>query len=162
VARARERDPGVGALPCLCGNLRRAARLVSTLYESEPGWPKDVSVAQFSLLQAIAREGTSTNARLGWLLGIDQTTLSRSLSLLEERGLIGIATGVDRRERIITLSDEGRTQLRRVERVWRRAQARLRGRFGADPWRRLEQGLAALVSAARAPAAELGRSPAMS
>ncbi|HVI92710.1 MAG TPA: MarR family transcriptional regulator, partial [Anaeromyxobacter sp.] len=147
---------------CLCGNLRRAARLVSTLYESEPGWPKDVSVAQFSLLQAIAREGTSTNARLGWLLGIDQTTLSRSLALLEERGLIGIATGVDRRERIITLSDEGRTQLRRVERAWRRAQARLRGRFGADHWRRLEQGLAALVSAARAPAAELGRSPAMS
>ena len=110
-----------------------------------------MSVAQFSLLQSIDREGTSTNARLGGLLGIDQTTLSRSLSLLEERGLIGIVTGVDRRERIITLSDDGRTQLRRVERAWRRAQVRLRGRFGADPWRRLERELAALVYAARAP-----------
>ncbi len=137
----------VPLLPCLCGNLRRASRLVSQLYESEPGWSKGLTVAQHSLLQAIAQSGTITHAGLGWLLGLDQTTVSRSLATLGKRGWVRFARGEDRRERRVTLSAEGQRELRRVEHAWRRAQARLRRHYGADEWRNLQRALTLLASA---------------
>jgi DNA-binding MarR family transcriptional regulator len=137
----------VPALPCLCGNLRRAARLVSQLYESEQGWPKNLSIAQFSLLQAIAPQGTISHARLGWLLGLDQTTVSRSLATLGKRGWVSVARGGDRRERLVSLSGVGREKLRHAESSWRRGQARLRRRYGADAWRKLERALTQLAAA---------------
>ena len=133
-------------LPCFCANLRRAARLVSQLYENETGWP-DLSIAQFSLLQAIARKEAITHAGLGSLLGLDQTTISRSLATLGRLHWVRLAPGDDRRERRVTLTSTGKLQLRRAERAWRRAQARLRRQYGADKWKKMLRALTALASA---------------
>jgi DNA-binding MarR family transcriptional regulator len=138
----------VPALPCLCGNLRRAARLVSQLYESEEGWPKDLSIAQFSLLQAISRQGSITHARLGSLLGLDQTTVSRSLATLGRHRWVSVSRGWDRRERRLSLSGAGLQKLRHAESSWRRGQARLLRRYGVDAWRKLERALTRLAAAA--------------
>jgi DNA-binding MarR family transcriptional regulator len=142
------RDPAaaVPVLPCFCANLRRAARLVSQLYESEPGWPS-LSVGQFGLLQAIAQRGTISHASLGSLLGLDQTTVSRSLATLGRRHWIRIALGKDRRERRVALTETGKLQLQRAERVWRRTQARLRRQYGADKWNAMQCELAATAAA---------------
>jgi DNA-binding MarR family transcriptional regulator len=133
-------------LPCLCANLRRASRLISQLYESEPGWPKSLSVAQRGLLKEIGRSPTITHASLGWKLGLDQTTVSRSLAALEKRGWVRSARGEDRRERRVALSEGGRQQLWRVEQAWRAVQARLRRRYGSAEWRKLQRALTGLAS----------------
>src|SRR5262244_3475250 len=117
-------------LPCFCANLRRAARLVSQLYENEPGWPS-LSIAQFSLLQAIAQSGAIAHSGLGSLLGLDQTTVSRSLATLGRLRWVRMEPGKDRRERQVTLTAAGKLRLRRAGQVWHRAQARLRRRYGA-------------------------------
>lgn len=136
----------VTALACFCANLRRAARLISQLYEDEPGWPS-LSIAQFGLLQAIARTGTITHAGLGSLLGLDQTTVSRSLAMLRRNRWIRVAPGDDKRERHVTLTGAGKRQLQRAERAWRRAQTRFRRRYGARKWKQTQRALTAVAAA---------------
>ena len=138
-------------LQCLCANLRRAARLVSVVYESEPGWPNDLSVGQNTLLRIIARSGTMTHADVGWRLGLDQTTVSRSLAILKRRRLILVAPGPNRRERLVSLSKEGKRELQRLKPAWRRAQARLRRRYGAERWSKLMRALTLLASVTSVP-----------
>jgi len=136
----------VPLLPCFCANLRRAARLCSRLYESEPGWP-NLSVAQLDLLRAIARTGTITHGSLGSLLGLDQTTVSRSLATLRRRDWIRVARGDDGRERRVSLTGAGKLQLQRGDRAWRRAQARLRRQYGTDKWDAIQRELTAIAAA---------------
>ena len=138
----------VPVLPCFCANLRRAARLCSQLYESERGWPS-LSIAQFGLLEAISRKEAITHAGLGSLLGLDQTTVSRSLATLGRRRWVRMAHGKDRRERQITLTAAGKLQLQRAGRAWRRAQDRLRRRYGADKFDAMKRALTAIAAATR-------------
>jgi len=133
-------------LPCLCANLRRAARLVSQLYENEPGWPS-LSIAQFSLLQAIAQSGAIAHSGLGSLLGLDQTTVSRSLATLGRLRWVRTAPGDDRRERRVALTAAGKRQFEHAERAWRRAQARFRRRYGANKWEQMQRALTVLAAA---------------
>jgi DNA-binding MarR family transcriptional regulator len=133
-------------LPCLCANLRRAARLVSQLYETNAGW-SGLHVAQFSLLLVIERRGTITRGAVGAFLGLDQTTVSRSLTSLGRKGWIRDVPGRDLRERRVTLTAAGKRELDRSKPGWRRAQGVLRRRYGADNWAALEHALTALAAA---------------
>ncbi len=133
-------------LRCLCANLRRAARLVSQLYETETGW-SGVRITQFSMLQAISRTGTITHRALGSLLGLDQTTVSRSLATLGRRGWVRAVRGEDRRERRVALTGEGKQALKGAEQSWRRAQTRLRRRYGVGEWEKLQSTVTAIAAA---------------
>jgi DNA-binding MarR family transcriptional regulator len=113
--------------------------LLSLAYESAPGWPGELSVAQFSLLQAIALSGRISHSGLAWLLGLDQTTVSRSLADLGARGLVHVIRGEDRRERFVALTAGGERAFRRAELVWRRVQGDIRQRCGARRTERLER-----------------------
>jgi DNA-binding MarR family transcriptional regulator len=132
-------------LPCLGGNLRRAARLVSQLYESEPGWP-NLGIPDLALLRAIARGGTIAHASLGSLLALDETTVSRSLATLRRRHWVRTSRGDDRRDGVV-LTEVGKLQLQRGNRAWRRAQARFRRRYGAEKWDAMQRALTALAEA---------------
>ena len=146
--RDRQHADGAGApvLPCLGANLRRAARLVSQLYESEPGWP-NLTIPQLALLRAIARGETTAYAGLVSLLALDQTTVSRSLATLKRRQWIRMARGADRRDGRVVLTEAGKRQLQRGNRAWRRAQARFRRRYGAKKWHAMQRELTAIAAA---------------
>ena len=75
--------PNRGRLsPCVCNTLRMVSRAVTQLYDDvlRPG---GLRVTQFSILAAIARRGEANLKELEVTLAIDQTTLTRSLNLLE-------------------------------------------------------------------------------
>src|SRR5438067_1405250 len=97
-AHTKRATPEALILPCLCANLRRAARLVSTLYEHE-GRLGAVGITPYAIAQVISRLGPCTHSTLGVLLGLDQTTVSRSVAILSRRGWIRTLPGRDRRER---------------------------------------------------------------
>jgi DNA-binding MarR family transcriptional regulator len=134
-------------LPCLGANLRRAARFVSQLFETTAGW-SGLRVTQFSVLQAIARTGTITHGALGTLLGLDQTTVSRSLAPLRRRRWVRDKYGKDRRERHVTLTVEGRMEFDRAEKGWQRVQANLRRRYGVPEWDAIQRALTAIANTA--------------
>jgi len=142
----RGRNDGVQALPCACANLRRAARAVTALYDDELR-PGGLRSTQYVLLQVLAAAGKMTQGEIGRLLAIDSTTLTRSLALVARRGLLESQRGSDRRERIWLLTAAGRRELQRLERYWKRAEARLKKALGQSDWDRLQTILARVVRA---------------
>lgn len=136
-------------LGCGCATLRRAARAVTALYDQELK-PCGLRVTQFTLLEALGRAGEITQGQLGEILGIDSTTLTRSLALLRRRGWLAARPGPDRRERLWRLAAGGRRELLRARPYWERAQSRLRAALGPGEWKNL---LAALNRAAGAASA---------
>jgi DNA-binding MarR family transcriptional regulator len=125
--------PTVMPLPCLCASVRRAARVMSQLYDDSIR-PTGVRGAQFTLLQALSGAGPLTQRDLGQALAIDATTLSRTLRTVEAAGWITRVPGADRRERRLAVTDSGIERLAASQAVWKDLQDRLRQQLGDDRW----------------------------
>jgi DNA-binding MarR family transcriptional regulator len=134
---------------CVCGNLRKAARAVTQLYD-EVLRPTGLRVTQFSILGATMAMEPVTVSRLAEATVTDRTTLTRNLKLLQEQGLIRIDPGNDRREREVTLTARGRDALVKALPHWQKAQTRALKALDEERWKTLRQGLSAVVSLARA------------
>src|SRR5260370_8525693 len=93
------------------------------------------------MLAAIARLEEANLRQLEEALAIDQTTLTRSLGLLERDGLTERVAHPDRRIKAMRLTPRGRAALRTAQPLWSRAQEmvlrELGGKGGADARRRL-------------------------
>jgi DNA-binding MarR family transcriptional regulator len=126
-------------LPCACANLRRAARVVTQLYD-EYLRAAGMRVTQFTLLQALAHAENISQGSLGRLLGIDSTTLTRTLTLLRRKGWIRAERGQDRRELRLALTAAGRRQYQRALPLWVSAEKRLRRALGGAAWKQLIDG----------------------
>jgi DNA-binding MarR family transcriptional regulator len=98
-----------------------------------------VEVTQLTLLQVLHRTGPLTQGHLGEILAMDSTTLSRSLRPLERKGWIASTSGSDRRRRYWQLKAPGTHELKRVEPLWLKAQARMRHALGDSGWKSLMQ-----------------------
>jgi DNA-binding MarR family transcriptional regulator len=131
------------ARDCACLNVRRAARAITELYD-EALAPSGVRITQFPLLIAIAVSGSATLTDLARALGMDRTTLSRSLKPLERQGLIAVVPGQDRRTRTVVLTTAGRDALARALPLWERVQGRVMEQLGQARWQDILGGLAAI------------------
>src|SRR4051794_27997297 len=119
-------------LPCACASLRRAARLVTQLYSHEMG--ENIEPAQFSLLSALDGHPGVSQAPLGRALGLDKTTMSRNLKVMERNGWIAPAGADDRRERGYRLTKAGEKIFAATKPGWLRAQAKLRAAMQPGEW----------------------------
>jgi DNA-binding MarR family transcriptional regulator len=120
-------------LPCVCATLRRAARALTQAYEKALR-PTGLRGTQFTVLQALSLAGEVSQGRLGEILGIDSTTLTRTLKIMSREGWIAERQGEDRRERWIQLTPAGEERFRSVVPAWEMAQANLRVRLGEHGW----------------------------
>ena len=123
-------------LPCGCANLRRAARVITRLYDQALR-PSGLGAAQFTLLQALNTAPGISQKQLGRLLEIDSTTLTRTLAPLRRAGWLRAAVGDDRRELHLALTAAGKRAYRRALPLWERAQQQFVRALGADNWHRL-------------------------
>lgn len=139
---------GMPALPCACAGIRRAARAVTQLYEQEMR-SAGLGATQFTLLQVLGRTGEISQGRLGELLSIDSTTLTRTLATLRRQRWIAIRSGIDRRERLISLTASGHGKLKASLPQWERAQGRLRRILGERRWGELAEVLAQVTRSAK-------------
>lgn len=122
---------------CLAATLRQTTRAANAFYQQFLDVPEGQST-QFTLLAAINGFGRCTQRELAAWLGMDPTTLTRSLALLVEAGLVDAEPGAtDRRTRVLTLSAAGRSRLQRLLPEWRAAQAAAVERLGPAKSRRL-------------------------
>jgi DNA-binding MarR family transcriptional regulator len=79
---------------------------------------------------ALDLTGETSQGKLGELLALDSTTLTRMLELLKKRGWVRSKEGDDRRVRIFRLTTAGREKLQQSMRHWKRAQDRLQTALG--------------------------------
>ena len=82
------------------------SRAVTQLYDDILR-PSGLRVTQFSILGAIARLGAANLRQLEYMLAIDQTTLTRSLNLLERDRVIERVPHPDGRIKAMTLTSKG-------------------------------------------------------
>jgi DNA-binding MarR family transcriptional regulator len=108
-------------LPCVCANVRRLARVATRLYDDELR-PAGLEVGQFALLATLRRSGDMTQRQLALGLGMDTSSLTRTLALLSRQGWISRQTGADRRSRVFSITAEGSAQFKRALPYWQRAQ----------------------------------------
>jgi DNA-binding MarR family transcriptional regulator len=107
---------------CTCFRVRRLARRVTKIYEESLA-PTGLSVTQYTILSMLRHVGAMSMSELSHRLGTDRTTLTRTLRPLESMGHVFNTTEADRRQRRITLSDEGKIALRMAMPAWKRAQS---------------------------------------
>src|SRR5580698_2861155 len=122
--------PFIPALPCMCASLRRASRLLSQAYEDALR-PLGMRATQFTVLQALSLAGEVTQGQLGEMLGMDITTLTRTLTIMSREGWITKRRGEDRREWRVRLSSKGEAQFKTALPYWEKVQDELRGRLGS-------------------------------
>src|SRR5260221_13435871 len=102
--------PTPSGAPCLCNALRRASRAVSRLYDQELRGV-GLRATQYSLLSLLSRSGEVRQGDLGPLTVLDETTLTRTLRPLVDRGWVAVRAGKARRERLVSITPAGIAQL---------------------------------------------------
>ena len=122
--------PFIPNLPCMCASLRRASRLMSQCYE-EALRQVGMRGTQFTILQSLALAGEVTQGQLGQMLGMDSTTLTRSLTIMGREGWIAKRRGDDRREWRMRLSKKGEAQYKAALPRWEQVQEKLREELGS-------------------------------
>ncbi len=126
------------SLPCMCGSFRRTARALAQLYD-EALRPAGLRNTQMTILQALERTREVTQGRLGEILAMDSTSLTRTLAIMRKEGWIAERRGTDKRERWLSLSKAGATKLKAATGRWDKVQARLREKLGPAGWKNLMQ-----------------------
>jgi DNA-binding MarR family transcriptional regulator len=122
---------------CAGWNARLAARRI-TAFLNRRMQGSGLSLAQFGLMAQIAGARDDTLSELAERTGLDQSTLSRNLQVLEAAGLIEIAAGEkDARRRAVWLTEKGALSLEAGLADWKRAHGELARRLDPEAARRL-------------------------
>ena len=138
-------DPARLLAPCACFNARSAARAVTSLYDRTLE-PTGLKITQFAILAVIRMHGAVTMQQLAAELGLDPSTMSRTLRPLESQDLVRTEPGTDRRVKELVLTGPGQRQFRECHRLWQQAQDRLQELIGDEVFERLVGDLATVTS----------------
>ncbi len=131
---------------CAGCNARLAARHITQFLDRELV-ACGMGVAQLGLMAQIAAADDDTLGALAKRAGLEQSTLSRNLRVLEGDGLIEITlVESDQRRRAVWLTEKGARRLEAAIPHWRRAQAKLAKRLSPQLPRRLALAAQALAA----------------
>ena len=117
----------------MCANIRRVGRMLTQRYD-EALRPLGLTITQFTILQALSLAGEITQGMLAEILVMDSTTLTRTLGVMNKRGVIAKIHGSDRRERRLRLTKAGKSEWNRAVPYWQSTQEALRARLGKQRW----------------------------
>lgn len=132
---------------CTCSELRRAARAVTLLYDNAFRSSGLLST-QLGVLHVIYKSDSIRISHLAKELGMDRTTLTRNLSVLERQGFIKISSGKDNRTRIVAITSKGRTTVAKAIPLWNEVQRKVKQNMGETLWNELMDNLSQFVKVA--------------
>ena len=110
-----------GQLPCMNLSYRKASRVISQIYDRELA-EEGLKCSQFSILRAVRELRQTTNAELQEQLVLRQTTLTRGLKPLIRDGYLKIEPGLDKREKLLSLTTKGKDLYDKADKKWQQAQ----------------------------------------
>jgi DNA-binding MarR family transcriptional regulator len=123
IMESYEPDPAfLACRGCVCAALRRASRAVTRHYE-RAFRGSGLRGTQFTLLVVLTQTGPLPVSGLARHTGLERTTLTRNLGLLESKGLVRVkSTEADQRIRRVEMTPAGRRAAEKGLAAWRRAQ----------------------------------------
>ena len=140
-------EQGMSGMSCTCGELRKAARAITLLYDNAMKSSGLLST-QFVVLDVICNSDATKISDLSEKQGMDRTTLTRNLSVLERQGFIKISPGRDHRTRIVIATQKGRSAVTNALPLWKEVQGKVKQQMGESSWRELMQNLGHFVTVA--------------
>ncbi len=135
----KKHRPEIGG-NCVCFNLRRAARLVTQRYEHALK-RCGLKATQFSVLVTARNNDGILLTKMARWLGMDRTSLTRTLHIMAEKGLVTVKTGDDKRERRISITPTGVEILEVAVVIWQNVQTEVVESLGQEKWASLLSGL---------------------
>lgn len=109
---------------CVAFQTRKAARVVTRFYD-EALRPVDLKITQFTLLVAIKVTRPESITELADILGLERTTLTRNLAVLERSGLVDISEEDNSRSRTMAVTVKGLERLIKAYPLWEEAQKKV-------------------------------------
>lgn len=117
-------------LACNCFASRKAARLITKMYEDHLAGV-GLTSTQFSILVYVDEAEAASMKDLAVTLAMERTSVIRALQPLARDGLVAIGPHEeDARRNVVRLTDAGRARLAQAVPVWQAAQAEFERRFG--------------------------------
>ena len=141
-------DDALNMALCTCANIRKAARMVTQMYETALQ-QTGLKVGQVSMLAVLSNRGDMPLTSLADALVMDRTTLTRNLKPMVRDGLISVETEEDQRVRMVGLTGKGRKKIKQAYPLWAEVQSRLVNGLGSERWSGLVADLNATVEVAR-------------
>jgi DNA-binding MarR family transcriptional regulator len=120
-------------IQCACTALKRAARIVGRAYDAGLA-SAGVSVTQYAILANIQRYAPISQMRLAGHLGLERTTLYRTVESLETGGWVTATPTGEGVTKVLTLTPAGSQVLTRARRAWAEVQQGFEHTFGAPRW----------------------------
>lgn len=118
---------------CVLRHVARASRAVVAAFDPALS-PLGLTGHQFNLMTTLNAKNELSVGALATRLGMDPSGIPRAIRPLVDQGLLETRRGSDRRQRVLSLTDEGRKRLAAATTVWTSVQAELMETIGADRW----------------------------
>ncbi|MDO4168325.1 MAG: MarR family winged helix-turn-helix transcriptional regulator [Lachnospiraceae bacterium] len=116
---------------CYCVNVRRAANTMTEIYDNYLK-SADITLTQYCLLSNLKKMDGCSVSDLANGVGLERTTLVRTLKPLTDRGLISDISEPGTRRRKLHLTEEGRKIVTKAKPLWVRAQNEIEQRIGKE------------------------------
>lgn len=116
---------------CYCINLRRVANTITAMYDTFLE-PTGLSVNQYSLLLNIDQLEMCSVSDLATYIGLERTTLVRTLQPLFNRELIEDISEISTRNRKIQTTEKGKQLLIQGLPLWNEAQKMIQQKLGKE------------------------------
>lgn len=117
-----------------CSNLRKAARMVTQAYEKQMQ-ATGLKVTQYYMLVNIARHKEISISRLGEIMLLDQTTITRNVNILKNSGYVNITKDKsDSRTKSIQVTDTGLVKLEEATPIWLQIQEKAENGIGKEKY----------------------------
>ena len=117
------------AQECVAVRLRLLTRAVSRLYNKALR-PYGLTISQMNILVAVSYLGKSNHLQVCQALSLDNSTLSRDVGRMLEKGWLASIAGDDGRASVLHVSGAGRKLLGRAGPAWQQAQQQAKALLG--------------------------------
>lgn len=123
---------------CVCRLMRDSARALTNAYDKALA-PSGLRSTQFTLLSVLARHSEASVNQLSELLGIDQTTTTRNISILEDAGLIVRVPHTDPRVKLMKLTAKGKQKSKVAAECWQELQNHVVASVSEADWKTFQK-----------------------
>jgi len=110
---------------CLALRIRRVDRSLSRIYDGALR-PHGMTIAQLGLLTATMLSGPVQPSRLGEILNLEPSTVSRNVARMLSKGWISATAATDGRSKLLAITRRGEDLLSDALPAWRRSQKQAR------------------------------------
>jgi DNA-binding MarR family transcriptional regulator len=123
------RELRIAGLSCLALNLRKTARIVSSIYDNAVR-PAGIRMTQFAILATVGHNPNVSITGLAEWIDSDRTTAQRGLDVLRRRGWIVARKADAGNLRELALTQEGEKKLAEAYSLWEKTQNQIVDRLG--------------------------------